>query len=100
MQQENISPKNCWSVIYFVMMIVIITFTIAVCAYITFTMDTEQARNVILFLFLQILLDIFIARVLVCIVLTIILRCLAARKGTMSKMTMGGKLLQDIHRMM
>ena len=43
MQQENISPKNCWSVIYFVMMIVIITFTIAVCAYITFTMDTEQA---------------------------------------------------------
>ena len=85
---------------YMLGLILLVTFSTAVAAYLNFNMKAELAQAVLIMLSVQILLDFFLIRNLLCLLIALMLRCISTCKGSYRFLSMGGNLMKDIHNMM
>ena len=100
MQQELVTEQNNLSILYILGIILLVTFATAIAAYLTFNMKPDLAMAVLIMLGVAMLLDFFIIRNVLCLFIAIFLRFIAAFKNSWRFMSMGGRLMQDIHNMM
>lgn len=100
MEQENSNLSNVKSLVFFLSMVLIITFSTAIGAYVTFTMNGDLARSVFIMVAVSVPLDFFVFRNLCVLVISGVLRIMATCTGAWRYMSMGGQMMGDIHSMM
>ena len=81
-------------------LILLVTFSSAVAAYLMFNMDSDLAQAALIMLCVQITIDFLIVRNILCCIIAVLLRCIATCKGSYRFLSMGGNLMKDIHNMM
>jgi len=100
LEQESTSLTNIKSLIFFLSMVLIITFSTAIGAYVTFTMSGDLARSVFIMVAVSVPLDFFVFRNICVLVIAGILRLMAGCTGAWRYLSMGGQMMNEIHGMM
>jgi hypothetical protein len=98
--QENNNFRNCQNLFFFFALIVCVMFATGINCFLTFTMNKDIAGIALLTLAISIILDFLIFRNIFVICITIILKLLSLCKCSYRKISMGGKLLKEIRKMM
>ena len=98
--QESHSVQNIYSLAFFLAMTFLVTFATGIGAYLTFTMNSDLARLVLIELGIALVLDFFIIRNVFIFFIAIFMRIIATSGFAFRTLSMGGNLMKDIHEMM
>lgn len=99
-ENEGTDSSNVKSLCFFFAMVLLVTFSIAIGAYIMFNMDSRLARSVFYMLVMAIILDFFLLRNLIVLIITLSMKLVAKHKGSSRFLSFGSEMMADIHYMM